>query len=110
MSLLRLSRRQVRPRPVGRQPFAAASKQGRRHRDADLLLIEVIVAGGGEALRDEYDMVWFPGDDLLASTHGRDHSPPWRDLVATTTPSPGILPGRSSGCEGPLDLRSLLAP
>ncbi|MBY0474655.1 MAG: RNA-directed DNA polymerase [Nitrosomonas sp.] len=29
-------------------------------------LIEKIVAGGCDALIDQYDMVWFPGDDLLA--------------------------------------------
>ena len=29
-------------------------------------VIEVILAGGRDVLRDEYDMVWFPGDDLLA--------------------------------------------
>jgi RNA-directed DNA polymerase len=29
-------------------------------------LIEVILAGGRDVLRDQYDMVWFPGDDLLA--------------------------------------------
>ena len=29
-------------------------------------LIDQILAGGAPVLRDEYDMVWFPGDDLLA--------------------------------------------
>ena len=29
-------------------------------------LINQILAGGASVLRDEYDMVWFPGDDLLA--------------------------------------------
>ena len=31
-----------------------------------MALIEKIVAGGCDVLADEYDMVWFPGDDLLA--------------------------------------------
>jgi len=35
--------------------------------EADLIaLIRRILAGGEDALRDEYRMVWFPGDDLLA--------------------------------------------
>jgi len=35
--------------------------------EADIMhLIEVILAGGRDVLRDQYDMVWFPGDDLLA--------------------------------------------
>lgn len=34
-------------------------------------LIERIVAGGRDVLRDEYDMVWFPGDDLLAACRPR---------------------------------------
>jgi retron-type reverse transcriptase len=34
-------------------------------------LIEVIVAGGDDVLRDQYDMVWFPGDDLLAACRPR---------------------------------------
>ena len=35
--------------------------------EADLMaLIEIIVSGGSEALRDEYQMRWFDGDDLLA--------------------------------------------
>jgi RNA-directed DNA polymerase len=29
-------------------------------------LIDQILAGGAGVLRDEYEMVWFPGDDLLA--------------------------------------------
>lgn len=29
-------------------------------------LTDQILAGGAEILRDEYEMVWFPGDDLLA--------------------------------------------
>lgn len=29
-------------------------------------LIEAILAGGRDVLRDQYDMVWFAGDDLLA--------------------------------------------
>lgn len=31
-----------------------------------MVLIEKIVAGGCDVLADEYDMVWFPGDDLFA--------------------------------------------
>jgi Reverse transcriptase (RNA-dependent DNA polymerase) len=31
-----------------------------------MALIEKIMAGGCDVLADEYDMVWFPGDDLLA--------------------------------------------
>jgi RNA-directed DNA polymerase len=29
-------------------------------------LIDLILAGGAPVLREEYEMVWFPGDDLLA--------------------------------------------
>lgn len=36
-----------------------------------MALIERIVAGGRDVLRDEYDMVWFPGDDLLAACRPR---------------------------------------
>jgi len=40
--------------------------------EPDLLaLIEIILAGGRDALRDEYRMVWFPGDDLLAACRPR---------------------------------------
>ncbi|MBP7446171.1 MAG: group II intron reverse transcriptase domain-containing protein [Zoogloea sp.] len=34
-------------------------------------LIRKILAGGESALRDEYRMVWFPGDDLLAQCRPR---------------------------------------
>lgn len=36
-----------------------------------MALIERIVAGGRDVLRDEYDMAWFPGDDLLAACRPR---------------------------------------
>ena len=40
----------------------------RRIGDADVLwLIDGIMAGGAGVLDDEYQMVWFPGDDLLAA-------------------------------------------
>jgi hypothetical protein len=40
--------------------------------EPDLMtLIEVILAGGRDVLRDEYRMVWFPGDDLLAACRPR---------------------------------------
>lgn len=40
--------------------------------EADLIaLIRRILAGGEDALRDEYRMVWFPGDDLLAQCRPR---------------------------------------
>lgn len=34
-------------------------------------LIEVVLSGGRDALCDEYRMVWFPGDDLLAACRPR---------------------------------------
>lgn len=34
-------------------------------------LIESIVAGGSDVSREQYDMVWFPGDDLLAACRPR---------------------------------------
>jgi RNA-directed DNA polymerase len=34
-------------------------------------LIESILAGGAEALSEEYRMAWFPGDDLLAACRPR---------------------------------------
>jgi len=35
--------------------------------EADIMhLIELILTGGRDVLCDQYDMVWFPGDDLLA--------------------------------------------
>lgn len=36
-----------------------------------MALIEMIIANGSDALRDEYHMVWFPGDDLLAACRPR---------------------------------------
>lgn len=36
-----------------------------------LVLIDVILASGGDALRGEYDMVYFAGDDLLAAARPR---------------------------------------
>ena len=40
--------------------------------DADVLwLVDVILASGAGVLADEYDMVYFPGDDLLASLRPR---------------------------------------
>jgi hypothetical protein len=36
-----------------------------------MALIEKIIAGGNDVLADEYDMVWFPGDDLLAACRPR---------------------------------------
>lgn len=36
-----------------------------------MALINVIVASGRDVLRDEYDMVWFPADDLLAACRPR---------------------------------------
>jgi len=34
-------------------------------------LAQIILAGGRDALRDQYRMVWFPGDDLLATCRPR---------------------------------------
>jgi retron-type reverse transcriptase len=34
-------------------------------------LIDLILSGGADLLRDAYRMVYFPGDDLLAATHPR---------------------------------------
>ena len=34
-------------------------------------LIDQILASGAHVLRDEYEMVWFPGDDLLAAARKR---------------------------------------
>lgn len=39
--------------------------------DNVLWLIDQILASGAGVLRDEYDMVWFPGDDLLAANRPR---------------------------------------
>lgn len=40
--------------------------------DADTLwLCDQILASGRDVLRDEYEMVWFPGDDLFAATRDR---------------------------------------
>lgn len=39
--------------------------------DDGLWLIDQILASGAGILRDEYDMVWFPGDDLLAANRVR---------------------------------------
>ncbi len=39
--------------------------------DDILSLIEKIIAGGSDVLNDEYHMVWFPGDDLLATCRPR---------------------------------------
>ena len=40
--------------------------------EPDLMeLIRLILAGGEDALRDEYRMAWFPGDDLLAQCRPR---------------------------------------
>ena len=36
-----------------------------------MTLIETILASGRDVLRDEYRMVWFPGDDLLAACRPR---------------------------------------
>jgi len=36
-----------------------------------MALIERIIAGGYGVLHDEYQMVWFPGDDLLAACRPR---------------------------------------
>jgi len=44
----------------------------RKLADADVLwLIERILASGVGVLSEEYDMEWFPGDDLLAATRPR---------------------------------------
>jgi RNA-directed DNA polymerase len=41
-------------------------------RDAGIMaLIECIIASGDGVLEQEYDMVWFPGDDLLAACRPR---------------------------------------
>ncbi len=40
--------------------------------ESDIMrLIERILDSGREVLRDQYDMVWFPGDDLLAACRPR---------------------------------------
>lgn len=39
--------------------------------DRVLWLIDLILAGGAGVLRDEYDMVYFPGDDLFAALRPR---------------------------------------
>lgn len=44
----------------------------RRVPEDDLMwLVETIVASGRDVLHDEYDRVWFPGDDLLAACRPR---------------------------------------
>lgn len=61
-----------------RQHFAAidhaillACLKSRLPEDDIMALIERIIAGGNDALQDEYQMVWFPGDDLLAACRPR---------------------------------------
>ena len=39
--------------------------------DATLWLVERIIASGAGVLADEYEMVWFPGDDLFAASRPR---------------------------------------
>jgi len=39
--------------------------------DDVMALIDVVIASGDGVLADEYDMVWFPGDDLLAACRPR---------------------------------------
>lgn len=41
------------------------------HDDDTRWLIDQIIASGADVLRDEYDMVYFPGDDLLAASRLR---------------------------------------
>jgi retron-type reverse transcriptase len=44
----------------------------RKIADADVMwLVDRILEGGVGVLDDEYDMVWFPGDDLFAATRDR---------------------------------------
>ena len=61
-----------------RQHFASIDHEillaglGRLIPEPDIMaLVAVIVAGGSEALRDEYQMRWFEGDDLLAACRPR---------------------------------------
>jgi retron-type reverse transcriptase len=44
---------------------------GKIHDPAVLRLIDLILAGGAGVLKEEYKMVWFPGDDLFAWTRPR---------------------------------------
>jgi hypothetical protein len=39
--------------------------------DDVMALIDVVIASGDGVLADEYEMVWFPGDDLLAACRPR---------------------------------------
>lgn len=41
------------------------------HDDGVMWLCDQILASGADVLRDEYDMVWFPGDDLWAALRPR---------------------------------------
>ncbi len=45
--------------------------RNRIHECDIIALIEKIIAGGCGVLNDEYNMVWFPGDDLLATCRPR---------------------------------------
>ncbi|MCO6427008.1 reverse transcriptase domain-containing protein [Nitrosomonas communis] len=61
-----------------RQHFASidhaillACLKSRIPEDDIMALIERIIAGGNDALQDECQMVWFPGDDLLAACRPR---------------------------------------
>ncbi len=61
-----------------RQHFAAIDhaillENLRKHiHESDVMaLIEKIIAGGNGVLNNEYHMVWFPGDDLLAACRSR---------------------------------------
>jgi len=39
--------------------------------DDIMAMVEVVIASGAGVLSDEYEMVWFPGDDLLAACRPR---------------------------------------
>lgn len=61
-----------------RQHFASIDHEilvnglGRLVHEADLMeLMERILQGGRDVLSDQYDRVWFPGDDLLAACRPR---------------------------------------
>jgi hypothetical protein len=59
-----------------------------------MALIDVVLASGAGVLDEEYEMVWFPGDDLLAVCGGGS--------TMCATPTPGGCGGTCSrGCRSP---------